>query len=33
MEFNPAANTGLKDGDHLIVLGSTANLKAERAAS
>jgi voltage-gated potassium channel len=34
MEFNPTANTVLKEGDHLIVLGSTANLKAlERAAS
>lgn len=33
MEFNPTANTILNDGDHLIVLGSTANLKAlERAA-
>jgi voltage-gated potassium channel len=34
MEFNPAASTVLKDGDHLIVLGSTASLKElERAAS
>jgi voltage-gated potassium channel len=33
MEFNPTANTVLNDGDHLIVLGSTANLKElERAA-
>jgi voltage-gated potassium channel len=33
MEFNPTANTVLNEGDHLIVLGSTANLKAlERSA-
>jgi voltage-gated potassium channel len=33
MEFNPTANTVLNAGDHLIVLGSTANLKTlERAA-
>jgi voltage-gated potassium channel len=33
MEFNPTANTVLNEGDHLIVLGSTANLKElERAA-
>jgi voltage-gated potassium channel len=33
MEFNPTANTILNAGDHLIVLGSTANLKTlERAA-
>jgi voltage-gated potassium channel len=33
MEFNPTASTVLNAGDHLIVLGSTANLKAlERAA-
>jgi voltage-gated potassium channel len=33
MEFNPTANTVLGEGDHLIVLGSTANLKElERAA-
>jgi len=34
MEFNPTANTVLNEGDHLIVLGSTASLKElERAAS
>jgi voltage-gated potassium channel len=34
MEFNPVATTVLHDGDHLIVLGSTASLKElERTAS
>jgi voltage-gated potassium channel len=33
MEFNPTASTVLNAGDHLIVLGSTANLRTlERAA-